>query len=96
MLILKKWELFQTTLQTQIVRGLKKAQQILNIFILFINSTDPDTTHTDLVTTSAPRQQMSQGAFQATGGALDLAVTGQGFFTVVQGGNIEDPYFTRV
>ena len=32
---------------------------------------------------------MSQGSLQATGGALDLAVTGQGFFTVVQGNQVE-------
>ena len=38
---------------------------------------------------------MSQGSFQETGGALDLAVTGQGFFTVIQGDQVDKPFFTR-
>ena len=75
--------------------GFKKSTANFEHIYSIHNSTDPDTFSGMGVTTSAPRQQMSQGAFQATGGALDLAVTGQGFFTVVQGDNIEDPYFTR-
>ena len=44
---------------------------------------------------SNPRIQMSQGSLQATGGALDLAITGTGFFPVVQGDQIDTPFFTR-
>ena len=38
---------------------------------------------------------MSQGSFQQTGGALDLAITGQGVFSVIQGDQVEKPFFTR-
>ena len=59
------------------------------------NSTDPDKFSGQGVNISDPRLQMSQGALQATGGALDLAVTGLGFFPVVQGDQVDKPYFTR-
>ena len=59
------------------------------------HASDPDAFSGQGVNISDPRIQMSQGALQATGGALDLAVTGQGFFTVVQGNQIETPFFTR-
>ena len=75
--------------------GFKKSTANFEHFYSIHNSTDPDTFSGMGVTSTAPRQQMSQGAFQATGGALDLAVSGQGFFTVIQGGQIEDPSFTR-
>ena len=43
-----------------------------------------------------PRKQMFQGALKETGRALDLAVSGLGFFTVANENNIaEQPYYTR-
>ena len=42
-----------------------------------------------------PLLQMSQGSLKTTNGALDLAVTGLGFFTVVHEEAIETPFFTR-
>ncbi len=42
-----------------------------------------------------PLLQMSQGSLKTTNGALDLAVTGLGFFPVVNENTIETPYFTR-
>ena len=47
------------------------------------------------VTNDNPRKQMFQGPLKQTGGALDLAVSGLGFFTVTNSANIEDRYFTR-
>jgi flagellar hook protein FlgE len=38
---------------------------------------------------------MSQGSLQETGGALDLAITGTGFFQVIQGDQVDTPFFTR-
>jgi flagellar hook protein FlgE len=38
---------------------------------------------------------MSQGSLQETGGALDLAITGTGFFPVIQGDQVDTPFFTR-
>ena len=58
-------------------------------------STDPDAFSGRGVGMSDPRIQMSQGSFQTTGGALDLAIAGTGFFTVIQGDQIETPFFTR-
>ena len=58
-------------------------------------SSNPDTFSGQGVNINDPRLQMSQGSLQATGGALDLAVTGQGFFTVVKGNQVETPFFTR-
>ena len=42
-----------------------------------------------------PLLQMSQGSLRTTNGALDLAITGLGFFPVIHEDNIETPYFTR-
>ncbi len=42
-----------------------------------------------------PLLQMSQGSLKTTNGALDLAITGLGFFPVIHEDNIETPYFTR-
>ena len=42
-----------------------------------------------------PLLQMSQGSLRTTNGALDLAITGLGFFPVIHEDNIENPYFTR-
>ena len=58
-------------------------------------STDPDTFSGQGVGISDPRIQMSQGSLQETGGALDLAITGTGFFPVIQGDQVETPFFTR-
>ena len=58
-------------------------------------STNPDAFSGRGVGMSDPRIQMSQGSFQTTGGALDLAISGTGFFPVVQGDQIDTPLFTR-
>ena len=58
-------------------------------------STNPDAFSGRGVGISDPRIQMSQGSFQTTGGALDLAISGTGFFPVVQGDQIDTPFFTR-
>ena len=58
-------------------------------------STDPDTFSGQGVGISDPRIQMSQGSLQETGGALDLAITGTGFFPVIQGDQVDTPFFTR-
>ena len=42
-----------------------------------------------------PLLQMSQGSLKTTNGALDLAVTGLGFFAVVNEKTPETPFFTR-
>ena len=39
--------------------------------------------------------QMSQGSLKTTNGALDLAVTGSGFFPVVNEKALDTPFFTR-
>ncbi len=75
--------------------GFKKSTANFEHFYSIHNSSDPDKFSGIGVTPGDPRQQMSQGAFQETGGALDLAVTGQGFFTLVQGNQIDTPFFTR-
>ena len=42
-----------------------------------------------------PLLQMSQGSLKTTNGALDLAITGLGFFPVVHEETLETPFFTR-
>ena len=42
-----------------------------------------------------PLLQMSQGSLKTTNGALDLAITGLGFFAVVHENTLETPFFTR-
>ena len=42
-----------------------------------------------------PLLQMSQGSLKTTNGALDLAITGLGFFPVIHGETPETPFFTR-
>ena len=42
-----------------------------------------------------PRKQMFQGPLKQTGRALDLAVSGLGFFTLQNVKNVEKSYFTR-
>ena len=42
-----------------------------------------------------PLLQMSQGSLKTTNGALDLAITGLGFFPVVHENTLETPFFTR-
>ena len=44
---------------------------------------------------SDPLLQMSQGSLKTTNGALDLAITGLGFFSVVHEDVLETPFFTR-
>ena len=75
--------------------GFKKSTTNFEHIYSTNHSTDPDAFAGQGVLKSDPRLQMSQGSLQATGGALDLAVTGQGFFTVVQGNQVETPFFTR-
>ena len=58
-------------------------------------STNPDVFSGRGVGMSDPRIQMSQGSFQTTGGALDLAISGTGFFPVIQGDQLDTPFFTR-
>ena len=58
-------------------------------------STNPDVFSGRGVGMSDPRIQMSQGSFQTTGGALDLAISGTGFFPVIQGDQLDMPFFTR-
>ena len=58
-------------------------------------STNPDAFSGRGVGMSDPRIQMSQGSFQTTGGALDLAISGTGFFPVIQGDQFDTPFFTR-
>ena len=47
------------------------------------------------VAVNDPLLQMSQGSLKTTNGALDLAITGLGFFTVVHEETLETPFFTR-
>ena len=75
--------------------GFKKSSTNFEHIYSTHNSTDPDKFSGQGVNISDPRLQMSQGALQTTGGALDLAVTGLGFFPVVQGNQIDKPYLTR-
>ena len=42
-----------------------------------------------------PLLQMSQGSLKTTNGALDLAITGLGFFPVIHEETLETPFFTR-
>lgn len=75
--------------------GFKKSTANFEHIYSIHNSTDPDIFSGKGVNISDPRLEMSQGALESTGGALDLAVTGQGYFTVVQGDQIETPFYTR-
>ncbi len=75
--------------------GFKKTSTNFEHIYSMHNSTDPNKFSGQGVNISEPRLQMKQGALQATGGALDLAVTGRGFFTVVQGDQVDNPFYTR-
>ena len=75
--------------------GFKKSGVNFEHIYSLHNSTDPNKFSGLGVGISNPRIQMSQGSFQETGGALDLAITGLGFFTVIQGDQVEKPLFTR-
>ena len=75
--------------------GFKKSTANFEHIYSTNNSSDPDTFSGQGVDISDPRLQMSQGSLQATGGALDLAITGQGFFSLVQGDQVNTPFFTR-
>ena len=75
--------------------GFKKSTASFEHIYSIHNSSKPNSFSGQGVNISDPRLQMSQGSLQATGGALDLAVTGQGFFTVVQGDQVQTPFFTR-
>ena len=75
--------------------GFKKSGVNFEHIYSLHNSTDPNKFSGQGVGISNPRLQMSQGSIQETGGALDLAITGQGFFSVIQGDQVEKPFFTR-
>ena len=75
--------------------GFKKSSTNFEHIYSANRSTDPEKFSGQGVSISDPRIQMSQGSLQSTGGALDLAVTGLGFFPVVQGNQVETPFFTR-
>ena len=75
--------------------GFKKSTANFEDLYSIHNSSNPDKFSGMGVISNDPRQQMSQGSFESTGGALDLAVSGQGFFTVVQGDEVDNPFFTR-
>ena len=47
------------------------------------------------VTNDSPTKQMFQGPLKQTDGALDLAISGLGFFTLANAKNIESIFFTR-
>ena len=47
------------------------------------------------VINDAPRKQMFQGPLKQTNGALDLAVSGQGFFTLSNANDTENKFYTR-
>ena len=68
--------------------GFKKSSTNFEHIYSASHASDPDAFSGQGVNISDPLIQMSQGALQSTGGALDLAVTGQCFFTVVQGNQI--------
>ena len=58
-------------------------------------STSPSRFSGQGVGVNDPLLQMSQGSLKTTNGALDLAVTGLGFFPVVHEKTLETPFFTR-
>ncbi len=58
-------------------------------------SSSPDKFSGQGVGINDPILQMSQGSLQTTGGALDLAITGSGFFQVLNEKEPDNPYFTR-
>ncbi len=58
-------------------------------------STDPNKFSGQGVGVNEPLLQMSQGSLKMTGGALDLAITGLGFFPVVNEKELDKPFFTR-
>ena len=58
-------------------------------------SSDPSKFSGQGVGVNDPLLQMSQGSLKTTNGALDLAITGLGFFPVVHENALETPYFTR-
>ncbi|MDC3072051.1 flagellar hook basal-body protein [bacterium] len=75
--------------------GFKKSTANFEHIYSIHKSSDPETFSGQGVNISDPRLEMSQGSLKATGGALDLAITGQGFFTVLQSDQVNTPYFTR-
>ena len=58
-------------------------------------SNDPDTFSGMGVVDNEPRKQMLQGPLKATGRALDLAISGLGFFTLQNTNVVDQSYFTR-
>ena len=58
-------------------------------------SNNPDTFSGMGVIDNQPRKQMLQGPLKATGRALDLAISGLGFFTLQNTNVVEQSYFTR-
>ncbi len=72
----------------------KSNSNFSDIYSTTVN-TGPNTFAGMGVTNDDPRKQMNQGALKATGGALDLAISGLGFFTLTSEADIQKPYFTR-
>ncbi len=58
-------------------------------------SSDPSKFSGQGVGVNDPLLQMSQGSLKTTNGAMDLAITGLGFFPVVHENALETPFFTR-
>ena len=75
--------------------GFKKSSTNFNHFYSKHASTSPETFSGLGVNLTAPRLNMVQGSLKKTDGALDLAVTGNGFFTVAHANQEELPFFTR-
>ena len=66
----------------------KSNSNFSDIYSTTVN-TGPNTFAGMGVTNDDPRKQMNQGALKATGGALDLAVSGLGFFTLTNKADIQ-------
>ena len=73
----------------------KKVKQILNISIQETDRQVLSKFSGQGVSVNDPLLQMTQGSLKTTNGALDLAITGLGFFPVVNQNNIDNPFFTR-
>ena len=62
--------------------GFKKSSTNFEHFYSRHISNSPDTFSGLGENSTSPRLNMAQGSLQKTDGALDLAITGQGFFTI--------------
>ena len=75
--------------------GFKKSSTNFEHFYSRHASNSPDTFSGLGVNLTSPRLNMAQGSLQKTDGALDLAITGQGFFTIAHPNQEDLPFFTR-